>query len=177
MASELHDKLCEIAGCWLAGKWKCAVVAVEPVTWAVQEQPDAFGWDIHGGSHLVECKVSLDDFRRDAHKPHRGIDGMGTFRWYLAPKGVIPVDKLPPYWGLAVVSGKMKGVRIEKPAWDRPFTDARARREVGLLACMVRRSHGYEKVLRVDPKTLEGMAMARVAPEEFQRDETEEREQ
>jgi hypothetical protein len=165
MASELHSKLCERAGAWLASRWKCAVVAVEPRAWAVQEEPDAFGWDIDGGSHLVECKVGLADFLRDAHKPHRGPKGMGTFRWYLAPKGVVPVDKLPPYWGLATVSGQMKRVVIERPAWDRPFTDERAKREAGLLACIVRRTHDYKPVLRLCVPTLEGMAAARVDPQ------------
>ena len=136
-------------------------MAVEPRAWAVQEQPDAFGWDIKGVSHLVEVKVSTDDFMADAYKPHRGMEGMGTFRWYLAPKDVVPVDKLPPYWGLATVSGGMKRVKVQRPAWDRPFTDRRARLEAGLLTCMVRRSHNYERVLRIDGETLQGMVVKR----------------
>lgn len=164
MAVFSHKRLCSIAGRWLVAKWNCAVVAVEPRAWAVQEQPDAFGWDINGVSHLVEAKVSLEDFLADAHKPHRGMEGMGTFRWYLAPRGVIPVEKLPPYWGLATVSKKMKRVAIVRPAWDRPFTDTRARLETGLLACLVRRSHNYENVLKVHEETLQGMAMKRRGP-------------
>ncbi len=158
---DLHSILCDRAGAWLASKWSCAIVAVEPRAWAVQEQPDAMGWDIEGRSHLIEAKTSLSDFMADAHKPHRGMSGMGTYRWYLAPKGVIPVEKLPPYWGLATVTGSMRRVSVERPAWDRPFTDARAMKEAGLLTCMVRRSHDYEKVLRVDAETLQGMAYAR----------------
>ncbi|TFH46693.1 MAG: hypothetical protein E4H01_09525 [Lysobacterales bacterium] len=164
MTADLHSRLCDVAATWLSGRWNCAVVAVEPRAWAVQEEPDAFGWDINGISHLVEVKVSLDDFMADRYKAHRGMEGMGTFRWYLAPKGVIPVEKLPPYWGLATVSGSMKRVVIKRPAWDRPFTDTRARLEAGLLACLVRRSHDYEKVLRVDGEMLQGMALARRAP-------------
>lgn len=163
MTENLHSRLCNVAAKWLSGKWDCAVVAVEPRAWAVQEQPDAFGWDINGVSHLVEAKVSVDDFMADMHKPHRGMGGMGTFRWYLAPRGVIPVEKLPPYWGLATVSKTMRRVTVERPAWDRPFTDTRARLEAGLLACLVRRSHDYEKVLQVDSSTLQGMALARRA--------------
>ena len=166
MTDNIHSRLCDVAAVWLSGKWSCAVVAVEPRAWAVQEQPDAFGWDIQGVSHLVEVKVSIGDFMADVYKPHRGMGGMGTFRWYLAPRGVIPVEKLPPYWGLATVSKTMKRVTIERPAWDRPFTDTRARIEAGLLACLVRRSHDYKNVLRVDEKTLQGMAAVRMAPTE-----------
>lgn len=163
-----HRLLCDRAALWLARKWRCAVVACEPRAWAVDEQPDAVGWDIDGVSHLVEVKMSLADFMADAHKPHRGRQGMGTFRWYLTPRDVIPVDKLPPYWGLATVGPKVKGVRIERPAWDRPFTEERAQKEAGLLACLVRRSHNYKKVLRVDAETLQGMADARrvIRPDE-----------
>jgi len=67
------------------------------------ETPDAIGWrNSASESFLVECKVSRTDFLADRRKPFRRCpeQGMGLYRYYLCPPGIIRVDDLPPGWGL-----------------------------------------------------------------------------
>jgi hypothetical protein len=50
----------------------------------------------------VECKASRSDFARDAKKHFRRWpqNGMGTFRFYLCPEGLLSPSDLPERWGL-----------------------------------------------------------------------------
>ncbi len=52
------------------------------------------------GTVLVECKVSRADFLADMAKPHRYSGGVGNWRYYVAPEGVISPDELLAKWGL-----------------------------------------------------------------------------
>jgi hypothetical protein len=75
------------------------------------EIPDAIGWRAAGyldGSFIVEVKVSRRDFLADAQKPHRAGDakGIGNWRFYMCPEGLIVPAELPPKWGLIYVSGR-----------------------------------------------------------------------
>jgi len=98
----LHDELVMRAARWLKGSCGCGTVLTElrAVT-ASGECPDAVGWR-SDYSILVECKASRSDFLSDKRKqfrtdPERGI---GTYRFYLCPPGIIAVDDLPEAWGL-----------------------------------------------------------------------------
>lgn len=53
-------------------------------------------------STVIECKVSRSDFLRDRNKPFRinSNQGMGDYRFYCAPKGLIRPEELPMGWGL-----------------------------------------------------------------------------
>jgi len=106
-----HDDLVRRAVSWLkrsASKqlgelkwWRkggCGVVVPELVSYA-PEIPDAIGWMSGGYSYLIECKVSLSDFRADANKGHR-THGAGAQRLFLCEPGVIPAEELPAGWGL-----------------------------------------------------------------------------
>jgi hypothetical protein len=55
---------------------------------------------------LVEVKVSKSDFLADRQKPHRAEPnrGVGKYRYYMAPAGLIKVDELPNRWGLIEVN-------------------------------------------------------------------------
>lgn len=53
---------------------------------------------------LVEVKVSRSDFLRDKHKPHRHTGGLGDFRYYMCPEGMIKIEDLPDRWGLLWVN-------------------------------------------------------------------------
>lgn len=67
------------------------------------EVPDAIGWTQSGRlSYLVECKASRGDFLADKKKPHRQPDGkgMGCYRYFMCPPGLIKADELPTRWGL-----------------------------------------------------------------------------
>lgn len=65
------------------------------------EQPDAIGFR-NGVSCLIECKTSRSDFLADKKK-HFRVDptlGMGDWRFFMSPPGVIDVCDLPEGWGL-----------------------------------------------------------------------------
>lgn len=98
-----HDDLVSIAKKWLA-RQSCGVVLGEPfrARTSSQEIPDAIGWRGCGTSILIECKTSRQDFLADARKPFRVNPelGMGNWRFYLSPPGIIQVDDLPVGWGL-----------------------------------------------------------------------------
>lgn len=71
------------------------------------ERADAWGyhWD-SDVTIVVETKVSRADFLADKKKRHRTgeVDGMGLFRYYICPEGLIREDELPEKWGLLYVN-------------------------------------------------------------------------
>jgi hypothetical protein len=110
------------------------------------ETPDVIGWhatikkggkDIAYGTILIECKASRSDFLADKKKAFRrnANYGMGDYRFFLAPRGIITVQDLPDGWGLleASPSGRIKiiaeGSRFE----------ANKPNEITLLISAVRR--------------------------------------
>lgn len=110
-----HKALCALALTWLQRPASrsgpgCTVALSETTNWINGEVPDAIGWrpykQARSGSVVVEVKVSRADFLADAKKPHRkdGQHGMGTYRYYMAPEGIISVSELPEKWGLVEVT-------------------------------------------------------------------------
>lgn len=77
------------------------------------ELPDVFAY--RENSIVVECKVSRGDFLADGKKPFRvnPEDGMGDYRYYCCPKGLISKDELPTGWGLLYIypSGQVREVK------------------------------------------------------------------
>lgn len=132
-----HDELVRVAKKWLVKARSCSVVLTERQA-QHGETPDAIGWR---GQHsvLIECKTSLADFRRDLDKWFRNTGpGIGQQRYFMAPKGVIPVDEVPVNWGLLEVDGNT--VRTIK-SHDVLYLDERvASAEVPLLVAALRRS-------------------------------------
>lgn len=110
-----HADLCAIAVKWLqrplsrAGH-DCGVALSEIKSGWGGEIPDAIGWRSKGDkfdcSVLVECKVSRSDFLADKNKPHRIAGGIGNYRYFLCPDGVIKPDELPANWGLLYVNNR-----------------------------------------------------------------------
>lgn len=92
-----HKELVEIAYKWILKRGSCGIAFKELKTAAI-EIPDVIGFG-SGFSSVIECKVSRADFLKDKLKPHRQV-GMGTFRYYLCPEGLITKDDLPAKWGL-----------------------------------------------------------------------------
>lgn len=139
--SEQHDLLVKKAAGWLR-RMGCRVVLTDPFRANVNtgEQPDAIGWR-DGLSILIEAKVSLSDFRADARKKFR-VDpsiGMGDWRFFIAPAGLLEGQALPVGWGLLTLttSGRVQlasgGPRGNAMWWtDRPFV-ANTREEARLL--------------------------------------------
>jgi hypothetical protein len=111
-----HQQLCSLAVNWLqrapgrSGP-ACQVAFSEAKCSWNGEIPDAIGFRTTAedeGSVVVEVKVSRSDYLADRAKPHRleaGL-GMGLYRYYLAPEGVISTQELPNGWGLVEVSSK-----------------------------------------------------------------------
>lgn len=101
-APTLHDELVARAAKWLRSNCGCSVVLTELTAFtATGETPDAIGWRSNY-SVLVECKATRGDFLADRRKPFRGSaeSGMGSYRFYLCPPGLIAPDEVPEGWGL-----------------------------------------------------------------------------
>lgn len=67
------------------------------------ERCDAILFNLHN-SFVIETKISRSDFLNDRKKKCR-VDGngVGNYRYYACPLGLIKVDELPPKWGLIYV--------------------------------------------------------------------------
>ena len=128
-----HDTLVKKARSWLINHCRCVLVSTEVV--AGREEADAIGFT-HHASTLIECKTSRSDFLSDLKKSFRRHPelGMGEYRYYLAPLGVISSDEVPPSWGLLGLDGRGT---IEVKKSDRHAVDHRA--ELGLLVSIIRR--------------------------------------
>lgn len=72
-------------------------------------------WNSGEYSRLVECKISRGDFLKDKHKPFRmqPEKGMGDFRYYCCPKGMICKEEVPTGWGLLYIypTGQVREVK------------------------------------------------------------------
>lgn len=108
-----HTELCHKAEKWLMKKG-CAFAFRElrAVT-GHSEEPDAIGFKT-GFSIMIECKISRSDFLSDKKKIFRRIPkcGMGQYRFYMAPEGIIKPEDLLEKWGLITVNEK--GVARQK---------------------------------------------------------------
>jgi len=123
----LHGELVEIALRWLrransAGGHGCQVALSECWVKSQGERPDAIGWRTGtgwgDGTVLVGVKTSRADFLADARKPHRlaPSTGVGRWRYYLCPEGLIQPDELPERWGLLWVGPRKAVHAVAGPA-------------------------------------------------------------
>jgi len=104
-----HKQLVEIAYKWLLKNGGVGV-AFKELKSTADEIPDVIGFDCWQ-SIVIEVKVSRSDYLADMKKPHRA-KGMGNWRFYCCPKGLIKVEELPEKWGLIYVDEKGRA-RIE----------------------------------------------------------------
>lgn len=102
--SDDHARLTAQGVSWLK-KNGFGVVTSELVCSLSREQPDVIGFR-ELCSAVIECKVSRADFKADAKKPERSTGGLGTYRFYLCPEGLIDPAELPPRWGLLYSRGR-----------------------------------------------------------------------
>lgn len=118
-----HADLCALAVRWLkrpnsGGGHGCTVAVSECRSGFGGEIPDAIGFraNWNNGSVVVEVKTSRSDFLADRNKPHRQSGGMGTWRYYMAPEGVIKPADLPEKWGLLEVNKRRHVKPVVGPA-------------------------------------------------------------
>lgn len=120
-----HAGLVKRARTYLKHECGCGVVLTELVALhAVGEVPDAIGWCVDMQlSILIECKTSRSDFRRDLNKLHRAMPhyGVGVYRFYMAPEGVIPAGQLPEGWGLIEVNSRRQVWMKAGPDGAKPY--------------------------------------------------------
>lgn len=136
-----HRELCIIASKYLKNKGiqpfhKCQYVVCELER--VGESPDAFGF---GGNttQLIEVKVTRSDFLSDKNKFWRKdpLRGIGRYRSYLCPEGIILERDLPKYWGLLYLNDKGKIVEIKKPE----LQESNSQQELNLIISIMRREN------------------------------------
>ena len=138
-----HNELVLRAETWLK-KNGFKVAIRDPFKAATSEFPDVIAWR-YGVSVVIECKTSLSDFRQDRRKPFRKDPrkGMGQWRIYFAPKGLIQVESLPDRWGLIEVTPKQAfrthGVPKGNIWSNPPFDDFNSEAERIVLTSALRR--------------------------------------
>ncbi len=167
-----HDTLVQAGSKWLAS---CAPVVVTELSGG-QEEADviAFGCNLRKrmgkkyfkelfippmygyGTIIIECKASITDFKVDAKKDFR-IDpgkGMGDYRFYLTPPGLVSIEDLLPGWGLIEMHGK----KIKIMHCSQVFKETSRGAEVGVLTSVIRRiapEKGNHMSMKVKHYTLE----------------------
>lgn len=109
-----HTELTKLSVKWLKRPHSqkghgCIVAASELRSGWDGEIPDAIGFRLHGNhvlSIVVEAKASRSDFLADKCKSHRKNGGMGNFRYFICPEGLIKENELPEGWGLLWVNSR-----------------------------------------------------------------------
>lgn len=159
-----HSELCDLAVKWLkkphsSGGPACQVAVSEIKSGWSGEIPDAIGFRYMGGekeldgSFVVEVKTSRADFLADKRKPHRNgqTSGIGKWRFYLCPEGLIQPDELPDQWGLLYVTKRKSVKGIVSPFTtthyyqrrnllnDMSFDDRDLERELFMLTRLLKR--------------------------------------
>ncbi|SEC64392.1 hypothetical protein SAMN04489761_3379 [Tenacibaculum sp. MAR_2009_124] len=106
-----HTELVELGYKWCLKR--CGVAFKELKT-TNKEIPDVIGFRSCNYTFLLEAKVSRSDFMVDKKKSFREQPekGMGDFRFYITPKGLLTKEELPFKWGLIEVDSynRMKTV-------------------------------------------------------------------
>ncbi|MCK5601999.1 hypothetical protein KAR91_09025 [Candidatus Pacearchaeota archaeon] len=144
-----HTELCTLAEKWLLKSKGCSFALTE-FDAAIGEIPDSIGFKCGSGDTImVECKASRNDFLSDKNKLVRinGHLGVGKFRFYLCPEGLIKEEELPKGWGLVYVNEKGKCKQVVGPKgniWCGQFEfhhEKHMQAEWGMMASALRRLH------------------------------------
>lgn len=164
-----HNEIVQIAYKWVLKNCSCGVAFKEFRTAACNgEYPDVIGFS-SGPSTLVEVKVSRSDFLADKSKHFRSTPelGMGDYRYYCCPEGLITPEELPAGWGLVYVNEKGKATCKVRPIVTAINTYGREyktlfkhpkniRAEHGLMYSALRRLHlrGRIEEVYTDPSEI-----------------------
>lgn len=104
-----HDEAVQRIGRWMKKTKQMPVVFNEFGCRMSPETPDVIAWSGDGFSTLIECKVSRSDFQADKKKSFRQYadTGMGNYRYFACPQGLISEGELPEKWGLLEIMPKI----------------------------------------------------------------------
>jgi hypothetical protein len=155
-----HDELVERGAKWLQNScpMRSQIVLTEFATQGSNEIPDVIGFSPRH-TNVIECKVSLADFRADLKKPHHNGGGMGDWKMYLCPAGLIPTEEVPPNWGLLYCYPKMIKI-IVQPLRYQSHGDSPRNAEYHILYAIARRAQMdgvWEKIMRTDKERKAGL--------------------
>lgn len=126
-----HADLCVLGCRWLMRKWNAKHAFAEFNSMSLAEFPDAIGFpaSTYRGPAVIEVKVSVEDFKRDKNKGWRHREraglagaGMGRWRYYLVPEGLVDVADIPEDHGL-LYAGPRNRVAVVKEAPIREVRD------------------------------------------------------
>lgn len=127
-----HAELVCCACCWLSSKHRCRPVFAEFQHVYSDEMPDAIGWT-RRLTHVVECKVSRNDFLADRKKTHvRAGNSIGHRRWYLTPSKLVRSDEAL-LEGHGLLYATSRGIRVVKKAPPRMPSSTAVREEIDIL--------------------------------------------
>lgn len=146
-----HSDLIPVAYRWAIKTAKCGVAFKEFKTLCPNSEiPDVLGFKGYGQSVLVEVKVSRSDFLKDKEKQFRKYPdkGMGTFRFFMCPTGLIKPEELPANWGLVYVNANLKAKTVVNPycaslngnIWSNGFEKC-SKSELSFMYSALRRLH------------------------------------
>lgn len=112
-----HKEMVEIGYRWMLKNARCGIGFKELTCAYNGETPDVIGFSSWGHSVIVECKISRSDFLKDKKKPFRINPeiGMGKYRFYCCPTGLIKQEELPERWGLIYVNDKGRATLVYNP--------------------------------------------------------------
>lgn len=146
-----HSELVERGAKWLQNScpMRSQIVLTEFVCQGSDEIPDVIGFS-RTHTNVIECKVSLEDFRADLLKSHRHGSGMGDWKMYLCPAGLISPEQVPPDWGLLYCYPKIIKIIIHPLKYHSPCGCPR-NSEYHILYAIARRAQMdgvWEKIMR-----------------------------
>lgn len=107
-----HSELVNISYKYMLKHFSCGI-AFKEIKTISSECADVIGFGSYQHSILFEIKVSRSDFLADKKKPFRNHPekGIGRYRFYVCPKGMININDLPDQWGLIwELEGKLEVV-------------------------------------------------------------------
>lgn len=116
-----HDGLCKATAQFFLTTGGCDIVCRELHS-ELREIPDLY-CVYKNYSVVCEVKISRADFFKDRHKIFRKHPklGLGTFRYYVCPEGMIKPEELPYHWGLiyGYDDGSIKLIRGKAMGYQR----------------------------------------------------------
>jgi len=138
-----HAELVKRAERWLLNQG-CAFALIElMVDTSTREIPDAIGWNGPISTILIECKTSKADFLADQKKFFRRdpIWGLGRYRYYLCPKGMLQPEEMPEKWGLLWAYPKQVRKIKESEYFEDTKWQGSLKNEIKMLLSVIRRAY------------------------------------